>query len=235
MRKSRTHPPREEFPLPQHVIRYSEILAREPHSLVFASLAEAYRKFGMVDEAIRVCRFGLEGNPAYTGGRLALARAWYDKGRPEEAGEELVKVLELRPDNLAALRLMGLVRKRMGAWEAAHKVYQTILFYHPADPEALDEEAYLSRILNTPAAETGEPPPETVPVEPVNDQKAPGIRRIATRTMAELYVKQGYLEDAVEIYKELLDRDPGDEELRMVLTELQFTVRQATARGKVDR
>ncbi|OGP73159.1 MAG: hypothetical protein A2V86_14760 [Deltaproteobacteria bacterium RBG_16_49_23] len=43
---------------------------------------------------------------------------------------------------------------------------------------------------------------------------------IATKTLAEIYLKQGYLQEAYEIYKILSERDPSDTEIQKKLNEL---------------
>ena len=55
--------------------RYEERLARDPMSLVFAPLADAYRKAGRTQDAIRLCREGLARFPQYVTARLILAKA----------------------------------------------------------------------------------------------------------------------------------------------------------------
>jgi predicted Zn-dependent protease len=43
---------------------------------------------------------------------------------------------------------------------------------------------------------------------------------IATRTLAQLYLKQGHLQKAYEIYKTLSEKDPSDPEIQKKLNEL---------------
>jgi len=222
MMKMRDAAPPEPLPLPTEVIRYSEILSRDPRSVIFALLAEAYRKCGMVDEAIRVCRFGLREHPGYTGGRVALARAYYEKGMLKEARDELKGVLDLFPDNLTSLRLMGKIHKREGEWEDAQQVYQTILFYYPNDSGSLEEIGYLSRIMKA-----DEPPTGDTAVGPSTNG-----RSIATKTMAELYIRQGYFRNAHEIYSEMLSEDPGDEEIRARLIKLRSAMGEEDGRSR---
>ena len=214
--------PQKPLRLPPEVIRYSEILSRDPRSVLFALLAEAYRKCGMVDEAIRVCRFGLREHPSYTGGRVALARAYYEKGMLREAGDELQRVLDRLPDHMASLRLMGMIHKRQGEWEDAQQAFQTILFYYPNDSDAQDELGYLSRIMKADDAAAGD--------------SAAGCRSngrsIATKTMAELYIRQGYFRNAYEIYSEMLSEDPGDEEIRAKLIKLRSTMGEENGRSR---
>jgi len=65
--------------------RYEERLMRDPTSLAFAPLADAYRKVGRTREAINLCREGLARFPHYTTARLILAKAHLDDGNPEAA------------------------------------------------------------------------------------------------------------------------------------------------------
>ena len=43
-----------------------------------AQLADTYRKDGLLEEAIRVCRDALAAHPTYVGARVVLARALMD-------------------------------------------------------------------------------------------------------------------------------------------------------------
>ena len=73
--------------------KYQAMLETNPASRVFASLAELYRKQGMLDEAISLCLKGLKAHPAYVSGRVVLGRAYFDKGLVREAAQELEKVV----------------------------------------------------------------------------------------------------------------------------------------------
>jgi len=44
--------------------------------------------------------------------------------------------------------------------------------------------------------------------------------RIITKTLADLYLKQGHLKEAYEIYKALFEKDPFDQEVKEKLDEL---------------
>ncbi len=45
--------------------------------------------------------------------------------------------------------------------------------------------------------------------------------RMVTKTMAELYLQQGHLQEAYEIYKALAEKDPFDPEIQERLKELK--------------
>jgi hypothetical protein len=45
--------------------------------------------------------------------------------------------------------------------------------------------------------------------------------RMATKTLAEIYLQQGYLQEAYEIFKTLAEKDPGDPEIQKRVKELR--------------
>jgi len=46
------------------------------------------------------------------------------------------------------------------------------------------------------------------------------MHRIATKTLAEIYLKQGHLQEAYEIYKALAEKDPFDLDIQRRMEEL---------------
>lgn len=79
---------------------------RDPASIAFAPLAEELRKAGEYDEAVRVCKAGLEHHPAYLSARVTMGRALLELQRYSEARTELECVLQSAPDNLLAQKGM---------------------------------------------------------------------------------------------------------------------------------
>src|SRR6476661_8315239 len=59
---------------PELVERYQLEYARDPQSKVFAPLSEAYRRMGLVEEALRIAENGVRANPGFASGRVAFAR-----------------------------------------------------------------------------------------------------------------------------------------------------------------
>lgn len=45
--------------------------------------------------------------------------------------------------------------------------------------------------------------------------------RMATKTLAEIYLRQGYFQEAFEIFKALAEKDPQDMEIQKRLEELR--------------
>lgn len=117
------------------IFGYLKKYQEDPQSRVFAPLAEAYRKSGMVDEALEIAQEGLKHHPHFVGGRVALARALFDKKRFEEVVSELAQIVRDVPDNIVAQRLMAESSLILGRSNEALNAYKMILFFHPEDPE----------------------------------------------------------------------------------------------------
>lgn len=63
----------------ESIEKYREILRRDPNSQVFAALADAYRELGMLADAEKTARHGVERHPSYVSGLVALGRVWCPK------------------------------------------------------------------------------------------------------------------------------------------------------------
>ena len=95
----------DETQLEAAIKRAEERLAREPDSLVFAQLADLYRKGGRTGDAILCCREGLRRWPHYTTARLILAKTLVAEGQLDAALAELGAILQTSPKDVQCHRL----------------------------------------------------------------------------------------------------------------------------------
>jgi hypothetical protein len=86
----------------------------EPASIAFAQLAEELRRAAQYLEAVEVCRSGLEMYPGYLSVHVTLGRCLVELDRLDEAEQELERVRESAPDNLAAIRALSKIQERRG-------------------------------------------------------------------------------------------------------------------------
>ena len=123
--------------LPHSPLLYSYLkkYQEDPHSRVFAPLAEAYRKAGLIDEAISIAREGLVVHPDFLGGRVALARALFDKKNFAEVVSQLVTIIKDIPDNLVAQKLFADSCLMLGNSAEALNSYKVLLYFNPMDSE----------------------------------------------------------------------------------------------------
>jgi hypothetical protein len=87
---------------------------KDPSSIAFAQLAEEYRRSGDFQQAVKVCRDGLARHPGYLSAQVTLGRALMELQEYDEAGKELEAVLQVAPDNLAAIRARAEIHQRRG-------------------------------------------------------------------------------------------------------------------------
>jgi tetratricopeptide (TPR) repeat protein len=135
------------------IYHYLRKYQEDPRSRVFAPLAEAYRKAGLLEEAIEICRDGLRIHPHFIGGRVALARALFDKGQYAETVKELEPVVLDAPDNLVAQKLLAESYLILGRMADALSAYKMLLFFMPQDTEVsrlvqeIESQAYEDGLL----------------------------------------------------------------------------------------
>lgn len=242
----------EDTPLPPEINKYLTILSRDPKSIVFAPLAEAYRKAGMLDEAIATAKDGLQSHPNYLGGLVALGRAYFEKGMLEEAREDLEKVVKIAPDNIIASGILDEIRNRsevkamereapinpaapgisdsVRQGELDNEIIEEI---EPIDlAEIAEEEDFLGAGEEPEVSRKEYVEPEFIAdVSEISDdieeediieeEGSEPKNDITTETIAELYIKQGYIDRARVIYQALYDADPGNEEIKKRLDWLQ--------------
>ena len=120
----------------EFIERFQLEYQKNPRSRVFASLAEAYRKMGYLDEAFRISTRGTQIHPAFAGGRVAFAKVLIDMKQSAEALEQLEKAIELSPENLLAHSLMGEVLLELRRPKDALKSFKMVLFLNPNDAKA---------------------------------------------------------------------------------------------------
>jgi tetratricopeptide (TPR) repeat protein len=162
---------------------------RDPTSIAFAQLAEECRRAGHYQEAVDVCRAGLEIHPGYLSARVTLGRSLIELNDLDVALAELEHVLNSAPDNLAAIRGVAEIRHRQGDLSEALTRYRAALALARNDPDlqrTVDELARKVEPVPAPAPDDGlsfeqmqneflqnlPPPPTVKPAQPVRTEPA---------------------------------------------------------------
>src|SRR3954447_21513186 len=125
---------------------------RDPASIAFAQLAEECRRAGNFQEAVDVCRTGLELHPGYLSARVTLGRALIELNDLDVALAELDHVLKSAPENLAAIRGLAEIHHRQGSLAEALSQYRAALALARNDPD-------LQRTVEELARQVEPPPP----------------------------------------------------------------------------
>ena len=166
---------------------YKKKLIENPNSLIFLPLVQLYRKTGMFDEAIIICKHGLEIHPTYTGAKVLLSRIYVEKQMLPEALNELKNIVQSEPSNIMAHVLLKEVYEKLDQDVDAQKTLEKITVLQRG-------EGVFGTISH-------------------KDE-------MLTSTIAEIYVKQGLINDALQIYQKILEVEPLNEKARLRLTEL---------------
>ena len=86
---------------------------------------------GQHEEAVDVCRAGLDIHPAYLSARVTLGRALIELNQLDDAQTELEFVLKSAPENLAAIRGLAEIHHRRGSLVEALAQYRAALAARP--------------------------------------------------------------------------------------------------------
>lgn len=122
---------------------YEKRWQEDNSSIVFFPLAEAYRKTGQTEQAIRLCQIGLDKHPNYMGARVVLARALLERKQTEEAKSELETVVQNIPYNLLASKLLAKIYIQEGELAKAVSRYRIIAGFYPEDREISKQINYI--------------------------------------------------------------------------------------------
>lgn len=204
-----------------------EIKLSDFESSFFIQEAESLRLQGKYDEAIQTCKEGLKKMPDALLGRLLLGRCYLETGRIVEARKELERVARVVEECLPVYKLLSKVYLEEKDVEKALEVLRKTLYFPPAEeglPKKVTplEMEMLHRGSRPPFAT---PPPfqkpsqaPQVPVteekKPVGEEEIPAKPPIPTDTLAEIYIKQGHLDRALEVYQDILAKDPDNAAVR---------------------
>lgn len=189
-----------------------------PDSHVFAPLADAYRKAGMLEEARVICDKGVDKHPRYTSGYVVQGKCYYDLDKPERAESAFRKVLELDQNNLVALKYLGMIQLERGNKNGAMKHFEHILALDPENKEIKFKLEDLSEGSSRPhkVADRGF---EGEPISLGEDDETPDD--LATTTLADIYAEQGYTDKAEKIYREILKKQPDNDLVKKKLRALE--------------
>lgn len=118
------------------VEKYQILLRHNPHSQVFAPLADAYLERGLDLQAEELLMQGTQRHPLFTSGFVILGKAKLKMGKLEEAELALRKAIQLSSQNILAHQILGdtyLAQKK--PFEAL-KAYKMVLFLNPYSAKA---------------------------------------------------------------------------------------------------
>ena len=115
--------------------RFEEQFRRQPESLVFARLADAYRKAGDPHRALAVLEEGIRRHMDYLSAHIVRARTYRDLGRFEDARSAFGRVIEIDAENLVAIQGLAEVAREADDTAAEIAWLERLALADPQNPE----------------------------------------------------------------------------------------------------
>ena len=125
---------------PKDDIKYLEKkLKRNPNSILFARLADAYASIERIDDAIQICENGLRKHPYYVTGHFIISKCYLKKKQFDHAEKELKRVLLFDPEYIAAHRDYGELMSQIGWNSSCERSYEKIQAIDPFNKQAKEK------------------------------------------------------------------------------------------------
>lgn len=197
--------------LSEEITQLAERFRNAPESRLFAPLADAYRKSGLVDKAVQLCEEGIKRFPDYASAHVILGKCYYDKGATERSKAEFTRVLEIDPENMVALKYLGDILLGESMQEQASEFYNRLLAIDPTNEE-------VSRIMEEMKSE--------FIVRKIDLEESDRVKQVhepselATMTLAGIYASQGYYTKALRMYRDIVGKEPGNEEAARMIDKI---------------
>ena len=137
---------------PEHD-KYKKILQENPRSKVFAFLANMYRKYTMMDEALEVLEKGMHYNPDYVPGHVILAQCYYDQEQYDRCYSTLKPLVSFHGDNFKLQNLFAEVCEKLELWEEALESYRQLMSWNPKNDTWIERVNFLKKKLSPTAEE----------------------------------------------------------------------------------
>lgn len=177
--------------LDRKIETFSQRLAQDPYSRVFAPLADLLRQAGRWKDALELVDDGLSRHPHYVSALVIKGRILLDSGQVDQARIILARVLELDGENFVVLRLLTEDARSRQAWDEAIPLLEKLVVLDPDDsrwPGALAEAKQFAG----------------------SDQPSGGEdSSFATMTLVDIYLAQGYRSKALDALNQMAEREPG--------------------------
>jgi len=166
------------------------------------ALANLLQRDLRYDDAIRIYTALLQSDPKSSDVLSRLAETQRRKGDVNTAIETFRRASQAAPTDPRPLLQLGLLMDGTGRRDQAKPIYEQILKIQPDHPIALNNLAFIK-------AEEGTDLDEALTMAQRARQKLPESPNVKD-TLGWIYIKKNLSDDAVRIFRELVDQDPNN-------------------------
>ncbi|HKE28443.1 MAG TPA: tetratricopeptide repeat protein [Bryobacteraceae bacterium] len=131
---------------------------------------------------------------------LRLGETYRRRGDFNNAVNSLKQARDVLPDNVVVLSTLALVLDSTGRWEEAKKVYDASLKIKTDDPVVLNNDAFIM-------AEHGGDLDQALTMAVKAKQLLPNLSEVSD-TLGWIYLKKQMSQQAIDIFKDLVQKDP---------------------------
>lgn len=187
------------------IAAYTERLENNAADPVCIDIARIYVKKGMNDESMAVLQRAVEADESLADAHLLLGKLYEKNGEKERAGAAFKSAVDFGHDgDVKLLRRVVQYLSSTGEREGCRQYLARIVELDSADARA-------QKLLQS--------LPE--PVESSTEDQAEGKKSaINTATIADIYVKQGLYQEALNVYTGILEDDPDNVEIKQKAAEM---------------
>lgn len=179
---------------------YRELLELDPdHPEALLFYGTLLIQENRLDEAGQALEKHTRVDPDSVMGHYYLSRVYSDQGRLHQALDSAKRVIELRPRFEAGHFELAKIFRRQGRTEEAARVYQRVLEHNPYSESAREE---LARLQIAKGDQEGA-------IKTL--EEAPGQAGKGWIGLGLLYLKDKKADQAISVFKEVLDREPGNQ------------------------
>jgi len=171
-------------------------------------LVETLKKEANPQTVIDACKKSLESFPDDIGIRTILAETYFEEGSLDFAEREAEKIINQINKLSYIFKLQSELFRRQNKLDEAIQSLKLYLTHNQGDQQAADLLAELSQPKEEPSA-------------------------LPTSTLAELYYKQGELDEAIQVYEQVVSESPENEKAQRRLDEL--TGEKEKQKAEMDR
>ncbi len=206
-------------------------------SVYFYPLAVYYLNNKQYERAYEILLEGIQKFPRYALALIKIGEVLFEQGSYESALAYLETAINIQKDNIPALKLIALCYENMEKFDKALEVYERLV--ELGDEASKDKMIELVSRVKVGSDEIEdlvedlESEDEEIPTIDLNDSEESdeeaavevdggddASEEEATITLAKLYEKQGYINDAIDTYKKIIDKEPDNIEAKEALERL---------------
>ncbi len=196
----------------------------------FLDQAEALFANGLYREAAEAAESRLRDRPADMDANVILCRAYVGMERMQEAMRCLAEIEDALLGFSRLYATLGDLCRRKGLRDEATVYYRKFLALHPHSSITEEVNGHLDELLRETFA--------AKPVDGTDVEAMPLAADFQTVTAADLYVRQGHLEEAAELLERILQRNPEDPQAAKLISEVREKMAMRTEtpeKGKEGR